>query len=58
MEIVTCTGVAIIEATFFQVLAFFEKVIYFSLTGNCNVVLVSAVHQRGSAIGTHMSPPS
>jgi len=28
------------------------------LKGNCNIVLVSAIHQFGSAIGVHMYPLS
>ena len=32
--------------------------LYFQLKDNYNIVFVSAIHQHGSAIGTHMSPPS
>ena len=38
--------------------SFFKKIYLFSLEDNYSIVMVSAIHQRESAIGVHMSPPS
>ena len=37
---------------------FFLSLIYFELKDNYSFVLFFAIHQHGSVIGIHMSPPS